>query len=142
MELKADLTAVEYSATKAKTETDSEILRSAFRQTGKLAPYVMPTGFEWANNYISLLTDGEKFVVVDGGAKTMKHSGGTTYYVHTKNGTSGNNGLSRTSPKKTVQQAVALASNGDTIIILDDGSYCITSENGIPSSPCQKSINI
>lgn len=91
-------------------------LRATHR--GTLAPFALPDGF-WPGCPVKIWTDGDNYTT-DFDARTLKHTGGTTWYVHTRTGHPANPGT-EASPFPTFVQAYNAASAGDTIVILDEG---------------------
>lgn len=127
------------SVTAKTAETSKKSLRqSIVERQGKkrnIQRYVLPPAFGFAPP-INIFNDGFNFFT-DYNKENFKNQSTNTYYV-SPTGIDTNNGLSESTPFKQLSKAISVASNNDTVIMLE-GDYYRDSINAVTFN---KNINV
>ncbi|WP_182103788.1 hypothetical protein [Niallia taxi] len=97
-------------------------------------------GFAWTDAPINVFTDGVSFYT-DFDPISFMPASNRTVYVNSRTGSTSNDGLSESSPKSTLNSAMANANSTDTIKIVDDAD--VIYRNGLwESQVIRKSLRI
>ncbi|WP_255294172.1 hypothetical protein [Bacillus toyonensis] len=108
-----------------------------------LSRYAFPTTFSLRYDESPIVfTDSKGGYVTNFDVSNFRHTGGKTVYVDTINGLSTNDGLSRNTPCQSVEKALVLSSNGDTILIINVEGSVIGRAGWAPDGIITKNVNI
>ncbi|WP_182101817.1 phage baseplate upper protein [Niallia taxi] len=134
------------------TQTSNNLTLERKRQYSKIRKrnsvsslyrYVFDPNFTLRYDELPVIyTNGNGLFVTNWDVSDYKHKSTRTIYVHTTKGDSTNNGLSESSPCQSLEKALLLAGEGDTIEILDE-QYSVIGRNGWALNGfITKSVNI
>lgn len=108
----------------------------------KLIKYNPPAGFEWKDYPINIFSDGYNFLSLTD-VSEFKNESNKIIYVDVIGGNNGNDGLNKNTPKKTLESAMTLLDDGDTILITSpEGTIYYPSNGGFNGKKITKSCNL
>lgn len=110
-----------------------------------LERYAFSSGFAFNNGTIPIVIFKDRYgnFTTNFDVADFMLTGGKTIYVHSVNGLSTNDGLTVDTPRNSVQSALSIANDGDTIIILDKKDSVLGRTNGwISDGYITKNVNI
>ena len=108
----------------------------------KNSEYIFPTEFSLRYSDLPKIYKNKNQFITDFDVSNYKNKGGKNIYVSIKNGLSSNDGLTRTTPCQSLEKALVLASDGDTVIIIDEKDTIIPKSHWFSNGYITKSINI
>lgn len=98
-----------------------------------------PTGFTWQEAPISIWTDGKTYTSFFQPAD-LRIKTGATYYCDYVNGLDTNAGTSESAPFKTLNKALSVLVDGDTLIVLD--TFLTRNEMALTNIVLSKNVSI
>lgn len=98
-----------------------------------------PTGFTWQEAPISIWTDGKTYTSFFQPAE-LRIKTGATYYCDYVNGLDTNAGTSESAPLKTLNKALSVLVDGDTLIVLDN--FLTRNEMALTNIVLSKNVSI
>lgn len=98
-----------------------------------------PTGFTWQEAPISIWTDGKTYTSFFQPAE-LRIKTGATYYCDYVNGLDTNAGTSESAPFKTLNKALSVLVDGDTLIVLD--TFLTRNEMALTNIVLSKNVSI
>ena len=108
----------------------------------KNSEYIFPTEFSLRYSDLPKIYKNKEQFITDFDVSDFKNTGGKNIYVSVKNGLSSNDGLTRTTPCQSLEKALVLASDGDTVIIIDEKDTIIPRLGWFDSGYVTKNINV
>ena len=108
----------------------------------KTEEYKFPDTFLLRYDVLPKVYKNKEQFITDFDVSDFKNTGGKTIYVSTKNGLSTNDGLTREKPCQSLQKASTLASDGDTILIIDEEGTLIPRAGWFENGYVTKSLNV
>ena len=104
--------------------------------------YIFPTEFSLRYSDLPKIYKNKDQFITDFDVSNYKNKGGKNIYVSIKNGLSSNDGLSRNTPCQSLEKALVLASDGDTVIIIDEEGTLIPRASWFVDGYVTKSLNV
>ena len=110
--------------------------------TIKNEDYKFPDTFLLRYDVLPKVYKNKEQFITDFDVSNYKNISEKTIYVSIKNGLSTNNGLTREKPCQSLQKASTLASDGDTILIIDEEGTLIPRAGWFENGYVNKSLNV
>ena len=108
----------------------------------KNSEYIFPTEFSLRYSDLPKIYKNKNQFITDFDVSYFKNTGGKNIYVSVKKGLSANDGLTRETPCQSLQKASILASDGDTILIIDEEGTLIPRAGWFEHGRVTKSLNV
>ena len=104
--------------------------------------YVYPSKFSLRYTELPKIYKNKEQFITEFDVAKYKNKGGKNIYVSIKNGSASNDGLTRTTPCQSLEKALMLATDGDTIIIIDEKNTLIPRGGWFKDGYITKNINV
>ena len=108
----------------------------------KNSEYTFPAEFSLRYDELPKVYKNKDQFITDFDVSDFKNAGGKNIFVSIKNGSASNDGLSREKPCQNLQKALTLASDNDSIIIIDEKDTIIPKDYWFVNGVISKSVNI